>query len=195
MNDLGNTYEASNSWHARETGLFGLGLRTYRQHDIEMNTSLRFLPVMEMSTQGEVLQLYSSDFRNLAYTYDITSNFLLVDHIVTWTKYRFKPGFLVGLGGVSNETSHYSETALNPNAAPSLDHFTAENQLQFAYELGAVLDYTYNPVLTIECSYRYLNAGHGQLGLSSLQNTSYHLSTGLIDYHTFSIGVRLYHEI
>lgn len=78
---------------------------------------------------------------------------------------------------------------------PSLDHFTADSQLQFAYEVGVVLDYTYNSFLTLECAYRYLNAGHGQLGLSPLQHTSDHLSTGLIDYQTLSIGVRLYHEI
>ena len=78
---------------------------------------------------------------------------------------------------------------LNNHSFSSLDHFRNNSLIQFAYELGAVLDYPVKDVV-FEIAYRYLNTGHGELGLSSLQNTTQHLTTGSLYYHAISLGVR-----
>ena len=87
--------------------------------------------------------------------------------------------------------SYYSsqETPLNNHSAPSLDHFINHSLIQFAYELGAVLDYPMKDVV-FEVAYRYIDTGHGELGLSPLQNTTQHLTTGSLQYHLISLGVR-----
>ena len=189
IDTLGNTYIAKHQWQSDKSLIVGVGFRSYKRDELDVNTSLRLLPFIKMQSQGDVLQLNSPRFRNLAYTYDINSRLLFVDNIVRWTKHRLRPGLIVGLGGASNTASHYHETPLSAHATPSLDHFTGQTQLQLAYELGAVLDYAFQDVI-IECAYRYIDAGQGQLGLSPLQNTQMHLLTGPLRYHAISLGVR-----
>lgn len=189
MNTLGNTYLASPQWQHDESVMLGLGLRTYQHHDVNINTSARFLPRLNSQVHGDVLQLRSPLRDNLAYAYNITSQLLFVDNIITWTKHRLQPGFLFGLGRASNRAANYHEVALTSDAAPGLDLFSKNTRAQFALELGAVLDYSLKDV-TLECAYRYIDAGQGQLGLSPAQNTMDHLSTGPIRYHTISLGVR-----
>ena len=192
LNGLGNTYEAKHQWQGSGSLMLGIGIRAYQGDAFDVNTSLRFLPLGTTTGKGDVLQLYSPRFRNLAYYYNITSNLLLVDNTVTWTAHRLQPGFIVGLGRASNTTSNYYEVPLNNHAASSLDSFSKNTEAQLAYEVGAVLDYSFNDMI-IECGYRYINAGCGRLGLSSLQNTKDQLSTGPLHYHAISIGVRLHH--
>jgi opacity protein-like surface antigen len=192
LNALGNTFEAKHHWQASGSLMLGIGMRSYKGDTFDVNTSLRFLPKVTTISQGDVLQLYSPRFRNLAYNYDITSNLLLVDNIVTWTAHRLQPGFIVGIGRASNTTSNYNEVPLTSHAAPSLDNFSKNKEAQLAYEAGAVLDYSFSNVI-LECAYRYLDAGRGRLGLSPLQNTRDQLSTGPLHYHAISIGIRLHH--
>lgn len=194
LGTMGNTYVGTQQWQSDGSVMVGLGLNTYQHADIDLNTSLRYLPTFNIPSHGEVWQLKSPRFRNLAYTYDTDSNLFLMDNIVTWTKHRLQPGLIVGLGLASNSTSNYRETPLNKHAAPALDHFTNSTMTQFAYELGAVLDYPFKQFI-VECAYRYIDAGHGQLGLSPLQNTLEHLSTGPLQYHTISLGVRIHHAL
>ena len=192
---LGNTYITAHQWQHDESVLLGIGLRTYQQDGLDVNTSLRFLPMGTRAIHGDVLQLYSPRFRNLSYTYDVSTQLLLLDNIMTWTAHRLQPGLIAGLGRASNSATHYQETPLNEHAAPSLDHFSNQTRVQLAYELGAVLDYACNKDVIIEVAYRYLDAGQGQLGLSPLQNTLDHLSTGPLRYQTLSLGVRFSHAL
>ncbi len=194
LNTLGNTYISKKQWQSDGSVMLGLGLRAYQRDSLNVNTSLRYLPGINMPSHGEVLQLKSPRFRNLAYTYDIASNLLLVDNIVTWTKHHLQPGLIIGVGRAANTTRNYHERSLNNHAAPALDHFSGNTMVQFAFEVGAVLDYSFNDVI-IECAYRYIDAGRGQLGLSPLQNTSDHLSTGSLRYHAISLGVRFEHAL
>ena len=189
MSTLGNTYIASSQWQQDESMMLGLGLRTYQREGLNVNTSLRFLPMINMVGRGDVLQLRSPQFHNLAYTYDITSHLLLVENMITWTRHRVQPGLIVGLGRASNTASNYHETSLFNHASSGLVLFSDNTKAQFAVEWGAVLDFPFKGVI-IECAYRYIDAGQGQLGLSSLQNTSEHLSTGSLHYHAVSLGVR-----
>lgn len=194
LNTLGNTYVLKNEWQHDESVILGVGIKTYQHHDIEINTSARYLPQVAMPIQGDILQLHEDRFRNLAYRYNITSSFWLGDNTITWTKHRLQPGIILGVGAALNTASTYHEQALNTHSAPSLAPFSNNKTTQFAYELGAVLDYSIDS-LVFECAYRTLNAGEAPLGLSSLQNTNNHLSTGPLHYNALSLGVRFYHDV
>ena len=172
--------------------MLGVGFKILQYNQIDINTGVRYIPQVTLPSKGDVLQLHSPLFRNLSYAYDLTSNFWLADNTITWTKHRLQPGFIIGVGGATNTLTNYQEASLNNHSAPSLDHFKNSRNTQFAYELGAVLDYTLDEI-TFECAYRYLNAGHAQLGLSPLQNTTAHLTSGLIQYNAVSLGVRFNH--
>jgi len=189
MNTLGNTYLANHQWQQDDSVMLGLGFRAYQHHELNVNTSVRFIPRVSMQSQGDVLQLRSPQMKNLAYTYDVTSQLLLVDNILTWTKYRLQPGLIIGVGRSSNSAGNYHEVALENHAVPGLDLFSGKTRAQLAVELGAALDYTFKDVI-IECAYRYIDAGQGQLGLSPDQTTVEHLSTGPLHYHMISLGVR-----
>lgn len=193
-NTLGNTYIANKPWRNNNTLILGLGLRTLHRDPVQLNTSLRFLPMTGMPLSGEVMQLHSPQFRNLAYHYDVHSTVLLVDNILTWNKHRLQPGLIAGLGGASNTAGNYQEVPLNNHAASALDNFKSGHRTQWAYELGAVLDYAFKDVV-FECAYRFIDAGRGQLGLNPLQSTSERLSTGPLHYQTLSLGVRFYHAL
>lgn len=192
---LGNTYLGHSYRQNASSGMFGIGLRTYQNHNINVNTSLRFITPINTTSSGDILQLNSPKFHNLSYNYDTSSTIFLTDNLLTWTQHRLQPGFILGLGGASNATSHYKEHPLNNHSSTGLDHFSENTKTQLAYELGAVLDYAFNNNIIFECAYRYINAGHGQMGLSTTQTTSEHLLTAPLQYHTISIGVRLEHTI
>ncbi len=189
INTLGNTYLANPQWHQDDSVMLGLGLQTYQRSDLNVNTSVRYIPRVSMQSQGEVLQFRSPQMNNLGYSYDVTSQLLLVDNMLTWTKYRFQPGLIIGIGRSSNNAGNYHEVPLENHAASGLNLFTDNRRVQLAFELGAALDYTFKDVI-IECAYRYIDAGQGQLGLSPDQNTFEHLSTGPLHYHMISLGVR-----
>lgn len=191
---LGNIYSAKSGWQYDGNVILGFGLRTFDRHDFALNTGIRFIPNISMSGNGDVVQLRLPQFRNLAYTYEITNNFLFLDNTMTWTKHRIQPGIILGLGRAVNSALNYHETPLTSHAASSLGYFQDSKHAQFAYEVGAVLDYSMNEVV-IECAYRYLNAGGAQLGLSPLQNTQEHLHTGILQYQAISIGVRVNHAL
>ena len=193
LNTLGNTYVLKKEWQHDESVILGAGIKTFSHYDIEINTSARYLPQVAMPTRGDVLQLHAEAFRNLSYSYDITSSFWLADNIITWTKHRLQPGIILGVGAALNKASTFREKALNNHSAPSFSPFENAHNTQLAYELGAVLDYTFDEVV-LECAYRYLNAGQTYLGLSALQNTNNHLSTGPLTYNAISLGVRYHHE-
>lgn len=193
LNTLGDTYIGVQKWQHNESVMLGLGLRSYQSRVIHVNTSIQYLPNINTTAQGDILQLHSPRFHNLTYTYDISSRFLFIDNAVIWTVHRLQPGFIIGIGGASNTAQNYNETALNNHTIAALSHFSNNTQTQFAYELGAVLDYPLKNII-IQCAYRYMNAGQGQLGLSPLQNTAEHLSTGVLHYHAISLGVRFEHN-
>ena len=130
MNTSGNTYLAAQSWQQNESVMLGIGLHTYQQHGIDLNTSLRYMSNITTHNHGDVLQLYSPKYRNLSYTYDVTTQLVLVENVVTWTKHTIQPGLIFGIGHASNSTSNYREAPLNPHSSASSEPFTANTRDQ-----------------------------------------------------------------
>ncbi|MCH9689295.1 MAG: hypothetical protein K0U24_03940 [Gammaproteobacteria bacterium] len=92
------------------------------------------------------------------------------------------------------KTTYYQAAPLYNHATSALQTFTDKKTGQFAYEVGAGLDYFILKPAVIELAYRLIGAGKGYLGYSPLQNTTDRLSTGNIYYHTISLGIRLYYD-
>lgn len=191
---LGNTYVANKQSENDTTVMVGLGMRTFKNDWLQVNSSVRYIPMSGMKTEGVVWQLNSPQFDNLGYSYQIKSDMLLVDNIISYKRYNLQPGIILGVGFASNRAYDYQEWPLNNVSASSTSVFSDERTAQFAYELGVEIDYTFKKIV-IESAYRFIDAGRGQLGLSPLQNTTEHLSTGELHYNTFSIGLRLYYDV
>lgn len=193
-NGIGNTYIDQTKGIQSSTVSLGIGIRSYQSEQLQVNTSWRYVPVPSLPLQGQIWQLKSPLFNDLAYSFKVKSNLLLVDNIISWTRHRLQPGVILGLGMSTNTTGGYHEIPLTDSAAPSLQVVNGARTAQIAYELGAVLDYSMDRAV-IELAYRYVNAGTGYLQPSQLQNTMDRLSTGQLNYRLVSIGIRAYYEL
>lgn len=193
FDDLGNTYRAYPYTANNNTLIVGAGFRIYKNEWLQSNLSLRYLPMTGMTIKGEVWQLNSREFNNLVYEYTLQSHIILVENIMTWSQHHVQPGIIFGLGNTTNITSDFNETAIYDHTVAT-EYFPGARNNQFTYEVGAALDYALSN-MTLECAYRYINAGAGHLGLSSIQNTTDLLSTGQLHYHSLSLGVRIYYAL
>ncbi|MCX7116058.1 MAG: hypothetical protein NTW08_09165 [Gammaproteobacteria bacterium] len=193
-NDMGNTYVNQSGWQQQGTVVLGAGLRAYQNEQVQVNSSFRYIPVSNLSLTGDIWQLNSPLFNDLAYKFQTRSDLFLVDNIISWSRYRLQPGIILGAGVSRNTTSALIEIPLVKTSAPSLQQALGSKNTPFAYEFGAALDYTMDRCL-FELAYRYINAGQGYLQPFPLQNTLDRLSTGTLQYHVISLGIRAYYEI
>lgn len=193
-NDLGNTYVNANRWREDASLIMGIGGRVFQNDELQINTGFRFIPVSDIPLKGQIWQLNSPLFYNLDYAYHVNSNLFFWDNIISWTRYHVQPGIILGLGVASNTTSAFREIPIFSTSMPSLQTIGGKKTNQFAYELGAVLDYSMQDVI-FELAYRYINAGYGYLQPFTLQNTQDQISTGILQYHLISIGIRAYYAL
>ena len=193
-NNAGNTYVNKTGAKPHGTVILGVGFRAYQNENFQINTGLRFLPVADTPLNGDIWQLHSPLFNDLAYKFHVKSNLLLVDTLFSWSQYRLQPGVIIGFGRSNNTTADLREVPLSESGAPSLQQISGTNHNQFAYDLGAAFDYSVDNC-NIELAYRYINAGNGVLQPFPLQNTKDSLSTGTLQYHVISLGMRAYYEL
>lgn len=194
-NDIGNTYVNKTNQLHNNTISLGVGLRPYKNEQLQISTGLRFVPVSPLLLQGQIWQLKSPLFDDLGYSFQVKSNVLLVENIISWTRHYLQPGVILGLGMSTNTTGGFSEIPLTDSAATSLQTVNGARSTQLAYELGAALDYTIDSGAVIALAYRYINAGSGHFQPFSLQNSADRLLTGTLKYHLVSIGIRAYYEL
>ncbi|MDX2345439.1 MAG: hypothetical protein QNK11_00995 [Legionella sp.] len=195
INNLGNTYVADKHWDNKTTVMFGAGATTYQKNNLIFNTGLRYLSTSNFLLNGNVWQMNSAAFNNLAYQYRVKSDLILVENAISYAKnLLLQPSFILGLGYASNTADSYQVSALYNHASEPLQTFSGKRSAQLAYEIGAGLDYFVLKPAVIELAYRFIGAGKGYLGYSPLQNTTARLSTGNIYYHTISLGIRLYYD-
>jgi hypothetical protein len=193
FDNLGNTYLASKRWDNNTTFLVGVGARTYQSTHVHVDTSIRYLPTPYTELTGQIWQLNTSAFHNLSYAYQSKSDVLLLENAIALTRTIIQPSLIFGIGRAVNTSRDYQSIPLNNQAAPALGLFKAAKTTQLAYEVGAALDYPCQQTV-IELAYRFMNAGQGYLGVAPQQNTADTLSTGQIQYHILSLGVRLYYD-
>jgi hypothetical protein len=193
VGSVGNRYVATNNNKTAATAIFGLGARTYENDWLVFNTSVRYIPFPQTELNGNVWQLKSPRFNNLAYTYKLQSDVFFAENIASWARHVFQPGLILGLGRASNKAGGYQATMLNNRAASALELFGNAKRVQLAYEVGAALDYSHKEVV-VELAYRFIDLGQGKLQASSLQSTQDIFSTGPIRYQVLSLGARVYYD-
>ena len=111
-------------------------------------------------------------FDTLNYQFKADTYSLMVEPRLIYSKYRWQPFVLGGIGGAWNRLYGYSETPTDPasSAAPVPQGFSDNTSTSFAYEVGIGLQRQffnsnrYNIKYLASLDYRYMNFGTGQLG-------------------------------
>jgi len=160
----------------------------------------QFIPAYSLSVRyehtfvndiGDQITQYSiSDFTNYTYQWDVASDiFLLLGkvNLVEW--HHLFPYFSGGIGLASNRTTNYNETALpdvTPRTSPGYMDTTVN---QFAYHLGAGIDWQMSPQLILSLGYDYQDLGkiHSGDGVGSWSGTR--LASGRYHTNTVMLGL------
>jgi opacity protein-like surface antigen len=109
---------------------------------------------------GTVMQYSSPDFVNYTYQSSVSSDLFEAFTKLNLFNYRFLSPFITaGAGCALNRSSGYSETALANVTARQNPNFASKTTSNFAYTLGAGIDFNVSNRLAISVDYKYLNLG------------------------------------
>ncbi len=125
------------------------------------------------------------------YSYNAASYLLMVHLQLLWMlSSSWQPFISSAMGAAWNRLSGYSEYTLpGSTGAPMLIPFRNNTCAALAFALGLGVNHQINQHLAIQFSYRYIYAGHGELGTTPLQNTNQRLQSGLLSAHLFAISL------
>ncbi len=121
----------------------------------------------ETDVTGQVQQFSLPRFTNYQYQLSTATNLIVAHgklHLLEYKK--FSPFLQGGIGGAIHNTRNYTETALvnvTPRVSP---RFRNHTNSEFAYILGAGIEYWLSQVLILSAAYQYsalgtLVSGHG----------------------------------
>ncbi|CEG56214.1 SPOR domain-containing protein [Legionella fallonii] len=135
----------------------------------------------ETNAGGTVMQYSLPEFTNYTYNLNLSSNVVMASAKLNLFDYaqKLSPFVNGGIGGAFNKASGYSEAAL-PGVTPRITPgFTDNTTNQFAYMVGAGLDYKIKPQLIVSVGYNYVNLGHfsSGLGMQTWSGQSLNLGT------------------
>ena len=145
---------------------------------------------------GEVIQYSLPQFTNYTYQWQAASNLILANAKLNFIDYRgFSPYINAGVGAVFNINEVYSETPLagvTPRLSPD---YGSNAGSQFAYILGAGIDYQLTPQFIISAEYQYSNLGNLSSSSGSNGWTSQSLNFGLNQSNAFLLGLTYLFDI
>jgi opacity protein-like surface antigen len=180
-----NTDLYSTSTKAAPAVAFEVGHRWERENRwlSAVALSLAYQNVLASNAGGTVMQYSAPAFINYNYNSYVSSNVVLLFGKVDLFRYHFLSSyFKVGIGGAFNRNSNYTESAL-PNVTPRTSPaYATHNSTQFAYDLGAGLDFQLNKQFILSAGYEYLNLGKISSGQGAGLWTGQSLNFG--SYHT-----------
>jgi opacity protein-like surface antigen len=120
---------------------------------------LRYKYLLANDMSGQIIQYSLPEFTNYNYTLKTSSNVFLVAAKADLYKYKqLMPYLSLGLGLAFNDAS-YSEKALagiTPRVSPN---FASQTSSQFAYTLGAGLDFKFTEQLLFSIGYEFQDMG------------------------------------
>lgn len=122
----------------------------------------------------------AGSFDTLDYHFRTRTVALMFEPRLVYSKYRFQPYLLTGIGSAWNHAYNYKEMPTDPNgsAAPAPNAFRSQTVNSFAYEVGLGVQYKFDKDIyhhLVSLDYRYMNMGHADLGTMAGQLTSDHL--------------------
>lgn len=130
---------------------------------LSLGLAYQYLPSNDLG--GKIMQFSDPGFLNYNFKLGVSASILLVTaKLNLLQRCHFSPYVNVGAGAAYVRTGSYGETAL-PNVTPRTSAGYAENtNTQFAYVLGAGLDYQINPRWILSGGYQYLSLGRLNTG-------------------------------
>lgn len=173
--------QVGHRWALEHKGLSGVSLSARYQYS-------------HPKIQGNVIQFSLPQFTNYNYSWKLKSDLLLANGKVNFvSRHGFSPYINGGLGAVFSR-GQYLETAfvgVTPRLSPN---YHDSKDSQFAYALGAGVDYQCLPALIINVAYQYSNLGRldsgsgvGSWSGQGLQFGHYH-SQAILAGLTYFVG-------
>lgn len=152
--------------------------------------ALRYQHLFSQSINGNILQYSLPEFTNYQYHWKMDFDVLSAQAKVYFLKNGpIAPYVDVGLGASWNHTSDYSEVAyagVTPRINPN---YGSHTNTQFAYNVGAGLDFTITAKVNLFVGYDFQSLGTIQsaAGQSTWASTSLHLND--IENNTWLVGI------
>lgn len=129
-------------------------------------------------------------FTNYSYNWQNSTNLLLANAKLNFNGYKtLLPYFNVGIGAALNQIEGYSETAylnVTPRISPA---FKKANHSNFAYILGAGLDYEFSSKVLFSIGYQYSYLGSTSLGYGVGSWSTQKLDFGSLASNAFIFGL------
>jgi opacity protein-like surface antigen len=167
----------SNDISNQPSGFVAAGYTWQRDETWLPNYSLglRYMYVSPTTVSGYIDQYTLPGFRNYHFSYDVELLSLLAvlkADLYRW--HNWMPYVLLGAGAANYGTSDYTEQAssgVTPRVNPAFGNTSGNN---FAYQLGAGVDYAVRENLVINLEYDYMDYGT----VSTDKGTNYTMLTG-----------------
>lgn len=141
--------EAGQQWTIGKTGMNSLALGLQYQY---------FLPT---NVGRQVMQNSSPDFLNYRYRLNLEANMLLLNAKIELCSWKnFSPFIDVGVGGVQLIAKSYHENAYSGVTARISPAYQDHTSYQFAYQVGAGINWKLKPTLIASISYLYHSFGN-----------------------------------
>lgn len=173
-----------------------LGLEAGKRWDIShawlsaFSIGLRYQYFMNTDVHGEVIQFSLPQFTNYDYKWQSASNLLLANAKLNFKQYQqFSPFVNAGLGGVFYRDGKYSETALADVTARISPNYGSRSGGQFAYQLGAGIDYRFSETTILNAGYQFSNLAQMQSGSGTDSWSSQSLHFGNLHSNAFLLGM------
>lgn len=152
--------------------------------------ALRYQHLFSQDIKGDILQYSLPEFTNYTYTWGMSANVISLYSKIDIAQYKqLMPYFAVGLGASFNNATTYQETALNgvtPRISPA---FASQTQTQFAYNVGAGVDWLLAPKWIVSVGYDYQSFGNLSSGPGESTWSATQLNLGRVATNTATIGI------
>lgn len=133
---------------------------------LSLGLNYQYLPSNDIG--GHIVQYSDPTFTNYNFRWDITTQLLLAAAKLNLFQYHhLMPYVSAGMGAAYIRASSYHETALAGVTPRTSAGFAENTNTQFAYTLGAGLDYQINSTWLVSGGYQYLNLGKIRSGSGS----------------------------
>lgn len=191
-----NQYQTDNP--SRYAAIVGLGAqKTVKEWNAKSALSAGFEALyLNDEADGLIRPLInvSPNFDQLNYSFSINSLLLLAKATATRQDlFKSWGGYIdAGLGVSFNGFSNYREiTPAGSTAIPMASPFHRRSSEELAFSVGVGISHKVANRSQVSIGYRYLYAGTGDLGTSSVQNSTQHLSYKDLGYQLLTLTVSI----
>lgn len=149
--------------------LLGIGLGRYFELDHawikKAAIGIQYQYFFANNITGSITQFSMPEFNNYQYTWPLATNIIVASGKLNFKEFKqFSPYFSLGLGGVLHQSDGYNETAY-PDVTPRISpDFSSSSNAQFAYLIGAGVDYPIGKQFIMSVGYQYSGLGNAQSG-------------------------------